>query len=497
MLKAILISSAILNIGLLLGRISGFIRQSFIANAYGDSSEADVVVMMLTIPDLLVRVLTGGALGAVLIPAFANNTEQARKLLYQATVIYGSLTFVVSVFLFWQSELLVSFLAPGWKGDQIINAAQAVSFVVILIPLTVMAGCTTAYLQHKNKFTVPSLGTLIVNVSIIIGLYMVYRGSGKIQLLACFVVFGGSVRLATQVWAIKPSWSPILSLQSILVGKTFLKHYGRAMLAGSILIFFPAIAKAFASFFVEGSYATMDYSLKLIQFPLVIAVTFIATIFLPRLSSAYQSNKELFTNLFKYGIQATVAISCIATVALFYVSEQYSSLVYQHGKMEEESVRVVGSITSIGLLSLPLQGLVMFLTMTCFAQKDTKTPLFINGIGLMVFIGLNVFALFGENLNSLMWTLVVSYGCIFLLYALLFKGKETNVICAVVQLELLAPLIVAIVLLCGVGELISRQTLSPLTAVSLSFLSGVTALLLVTVTHGGCRRKIMNWLWSR
>jgi len=497
MLKAILISSVMLNLGLFLGRISGFVRQSFIATAYGDSPEADVVVFMLTVPDLLVNILVGGAFGAVLIPAFTNDAKQARKLLYQTVTLFGLLAFAVSALLFWQSELLVSFLAPGFNGDQTIKAAQAFNFVVVLIPLTVMAGGTTAYLQYKNKFTVPSLGTLIVNTSIIIGLYLVYRGNGKIQLLACFVVLGGLVRLATQVVATRPSWNPVLGLQSLLIGKSFFKHYGRAMLAGSILIFFPVIAKAVASFLGEGSYATMDYSLKLIQFPLVIAVTFIATVFLPQLSSAHKSDRELFSKLFKYGIQATIAISCIAAVSLYYVSEQYSALVYQHGEMEETSVRVIGSITSIGLLSLPLQGLIGFLTVTCFAQKNTKIPLILNGVGLIVFIFLSVFGLFGEGLNPLMWSLVVSYGCIFLFYALLFKSKETNAIGAVLQPQLLIPLVVSITFLLGTGELISRQDFSPIVAVSLSFLSGVLALLFVGVAHHEFRNKVLNWFRSR
>ena len=106
MFKAILISSVMLNLGLLLGRVSGFVRQSFIAMAYADSPEADVVVFMLTVPDLLVNILMGGAFGAVLIPAFANDAKQAKKLLYQTVTLFGLLACAVSALLFWQSELL-------------------------------------------------------------------------------------------------------------------------------------------------------------------------------------------------------------------------------------------------------------------------------------------------------------------------------------------------------------------------------------------------------
>ncbi len=65
MLRAILLSSIFLNTGLLLGRISGFIREALVAASFGASSEADIVVLMLTVPDLMVSLLMGGAMGAI------------------------------------------------------------------------------------------------------------------------------------------------------------------------------------------------------------------------------------------------------------------------------------------------------------------------------------------------------------------------------------------------------------------------------------------------
>ena len=59
MLKKILLSSLYLNIGLLLGRLTGFVREAFVAANYGVSEKADIVVLMLTVPDLLVAILCG------------------------------------------------------------------------------------------------------------------------------------------------------------------------------------------------------------------------------------------------------------------------------------------------------------------------------------------------------------------------------------------------------------------------------------------------------
>jgi len=83
MIKSILLSTIVLNVGLLLGRLSGFVRESIVATTYGTSSQADIVVLMLTVPDLLVNILVGGAMGAVLIPEFNSSSGNAKKLLFQ------------------------------------------------------------------------------------------------------------------------------------------------------------------------------------------------------------------------------------------------------------------------------------------------------------------------------------------------------------------------------------------------------------------------------
>ena len=62
--------------GILLGRIAGFVRESFIVAHFGASEQADYAVLILTIPDLLINMLVGGAMGAALIPEFKRLTPK-------------------------------------------------------------------------------------------------------------------------------------------------------------------------------------------------------------------------------------------------------------------------------------------------------------------------------------------------------------------------------------------------------------------------------------
>ncbi|MBA2674253.1 MAG: hypothetical protein H0U68_11300, partial [Ramlibacter sp.] len=66
-LKAGAVSLALL----LASRLLGLLRESALAAAFGASGLGDVAVLMLTLPDWIVSVLVTGALGYVLLPAWA------------------------------------------------------------------------------------------------------------------------------------------------------------------------------------------------------------------------------------------------------------------------------------------------------------------------------------------------------------------------------------------------------------------------------------------
>ena len=53
-------SGLILAVGVLLGRLLGFFRETLIASQFGVSGLADVAILTLTLPDLFMNVLLGG-----------------------------------------------------------------------------------------------------------------------------------------------------------------------------------------------------------------------------------------------------------------------------------------------------------------------------------------------------------------------------------------------------------------------------------------------------
>lgn len=447
MFKSLLISSLVLNIGLMVGRLSGFFRESIMAMTYGVTSEADIVVLMLTVPDLLVNILVGGAMGVVLIPEFNANPDKAKKLLYQAMVFFGVIFTLISATLYWNSYYLIEILAPGFDNKQIVRSSLAIKWVIWLVPLTVLSGVVTSYLHSKNKFIVASLGTLIINITIIIGLVLVYLGFGSIFMLAMFVLLGGLLRLVSQLISSGVHFNFRRYFDVILINKSILSRYLQAFLSGSVLLLIPVVSKAFSSYSGEGSVAIMNYSTRLIEFPLAISITVFVVVLFPRISDSFLNNKKMFNKLVVYGVQIITGISLLIMVALTLLNEHYVDIVYNHGSMTPSDLIYIQRLTLIGMIALPLQGVTLFLTSVFHAQRNTQTPLIINSIGLLIFILIFISNVLDNNLVSIMQTVILVYilTTTLLIVALKIEGLKIQQI--FLSLEFVLGLLVSLFLL--------------------------------------------------
>lgn len=493
MLKKILISALILNIGILLGRISGFVRESFVAGTFGTSLEADQVILMLTLPDLLVSLLLGGALSAVLIPELAKNVKLAKKILFQSSLLLGVFFTVITFILSWQSEFFVHILAPGMSSASLEGAASLISWTVWLIPLTVLAGATTAYLHSINAFAIASLGTLIVNASIITGLLLVYYGYGSLYLVAVFVLVGGVLRFISQASVIGVSWSPVASIQTFMLDKEFFFRYFQAVLSGGLLFLLPFIARAYASYLEPGSIATLNYGMKLIEFPLLLTVTFLSIILFPRLSKSFGVDKALHQKLIRYGMQITLLLGVFTALALSLISFDYASLVFGYGGMNENDIHNVALIAQVGLIMLPLQGLTLFITAILHSRGNTRVPMRVNFCGLLFFIALMQTDFFTKDLASITLALVVSYACILVCFLVITKVDDKRVALVFWDKQFIISCSVSVLLLYILISFILGFQMTSFFNIVFSFGAGVLSLLLVFILN----KNILQIIKSR
>ena len=401
--RRLIISGIVVSFGILLGRVTGFLREIGIASVFGISTEADITILMLTIPDVLVNLLVAGGLSAALIPEFKSLAPRcANALFYQASVVFGVLSICLVIFLNYFVAELVLILAPGLSDGVALVAQRLVSDSLWLIPLSVAASVSTAFLQSQERFVIPSLGTFIFNSVIILGLYLFVDISGNLKDLVWFILLGGILRWGSQLLALSNKIHWFQFDKEFRLNWNLLRRYGQAILAIGLTTLLPVVGRAFASYSGEGGIAAFNYAWKLIELPVGLVLASFSIVLFPRMSSlAAEAREADIEALFKSGVFWSVSFSTVFMIPIFLSPETFVFPVYGwSSSLDADSLRMISHLTQFSVLILPMQAFVLMAMAQFNARKETKVTVWVSLMGMSSLIisatwAVNSFGLFG------------------------------------------------------------------------------------------------------
>lgn len=447
-----LLSNSIwISIGILCGRFLGFIREAVLASRFGATADADVAVLLLTIPDFLVNILVGGGLSVALIPEFSRLGRGMRSqcLFVQSSLVIGIMFTALAGLLVYFSDALVSSVAPGFPLAAREQAAAMMDLVLWVIPLTTLAGVSTAYLQATGRFAVPAMGTFIFNTTVVAGLLFFTNSAWQLQLLGLFIILGGMLRLGSQFLVLPRIGLAWRCFRWQLLKHTVISRYFYAVLASGLLLSLPVIARAIASLHGEGAIALFNYASRLVEFPLSVTVTILAVGLFPLLSDSFSRNRDESYDMITTSLSAVVVIALAVLLPLGWFSEDISRLVFGWGKMENEQTEIIGRLLFIGLFALPIQGLSSVIVAIFNAKRDTKAMVPINLVAIVLFVPLSWKFADLWQLEGLMIAVVSIY--VFVLFFQLVLLKRRHGI-SVSSLLLNINLMRAVLIMLVVGE---------------------------------------------
>ena len=122
-MKSFFKSTIIMSFGTLLSRISGFVRDIFIAKYLGSGFYSDIFFMAFRIPNFFRKIFAEGAFNSAFTPIFASGVEShgKEKMLIFARNIYSILLYSLLIFTL-LAEIFMPFLmyilAPGYLEEQ-------------------------------------------------------------------------------------------------------------------------------------------------------------------------------------------------------------------------------------------------------------------------------------------------------------------------------------------------------------------------------------------
>jgi putative peptidoglycan lipid II flippase len=380
-------ASAVLAIGILAGRIAGLVREVTLASVLGVSEEADVAVLVLTLPDVLTAFLLSGAISAVLVPEFTRRIAAGggRRTLREAEIAVALVGLALAAIVAAAARPIVELLGPGLAEGARDTAAGLLVVASLALPLAGLSAVAIAYLQSHRRFVTAAAGTLVVNIVLIAVLAFAVR-PGALAPIALGIVLAGAARWALQrAEAARVADAPgSSSLREDI--RRFGGRYGAAVAGTSALVLLPFAMRALASLGGSGEIAIVNYALRILELPLGVFITVGSIAALPFLADLIaRGDRARAATLFRQLVLVTQIVTVPLALGGILAAVPIALLLYGRPAVGA-SVGDIGSYAALGMLSLPAQGVASVAQSYLIARGRLGLLLGINGVGLAGYV---------------------------------------------------------------------------------------------------------------
>lgn len=405
---------------ILLGRVSGFIREWLLSSISGANEQTDVAVILFTFPDLIVSLLLGGGLATTLIPYLGSLENKKRKKFINQVAFLIFIVFFIFAFLFsFNLNLLWGLLAPGI--NETIRRDSNIFFIIIIfcIPITAITGVLSAYLNSKSKFKIAASGTFLFNSGIIIGLLLNIPILWRITI---GVIIGTVLRFLSQNNFIKLFKDLRNIFDENLIKKEFLKIFIFNFSFVTSIILMPSIGRSWASNISSGSLTIFSYANRLIELPIGVIIGSLTTVLLTKLT-----NDSSISNIIK-SIKIVFLVTLTISIPAIIFSPLIVKIIYFKGQFEKYQLEDLISITRIGYYFLVPQALINLFSTIIAARKKQKILIPV-GISMIALSNLLCYIFsFNGNLEGIVYANGITYCFIsILLYILINKFIDKRI----------------------------------------------------------------------
>jgi putative peptidoglycan lipid II flippase len=294
------------------------------------------------------------------------------------------------------SPVLVLIVAPGFVGEggDFDLATMMLRFTfpyLFFVSLTAFAG---GVLNTYGKFAVPAFTPVILNVVLIAAAVWLSPHLEEPGMALAYAVFiAGVCQLGFQLPFLakirampRPRWAP--------------KHDGvkRAVKLMLPAIFGSSVAQinvllggVIASMLGVGSISFLYYSDRLMEFPLGLFGIALATVMLPQLSRLWLNGaREEFSQSLDWSMKLATLIAVPAAVGLFVLAQPLVATIFYRGQFDANAVRMTALALQAYAIGLVGFSFVKILAPAFFAREDTRTPVRIGIISLLVNLVLSI-----------------------------------------------------------------------------------------------------------
>ena len=378
----------------LVSRITGLVRDLFMASAFGVSGLTDAFNVAFRIPNLLRRLFAEGAFSQAFVPVLARsraaNGEDATKKLIDAvaTALAWALvaTCIVGVA---GAPVLVWLLASGLDAHSFDAAVLMTRWMFPYIACMSLVALSAGILNTWRHFAVPAATPVLLNLAMIVAAWLGAPWFGRLWLepiyaMAAGVMAGGVLQLAVQVPALKRlgllpriglAWARVRDAWRDAGVRQVLGLMLPALLGVGVAQLSLLINTQIASHLAAGSVTWVFYADRLMEFPTALLGVALGVVLTPQLAAARASNDDArYSQMLDWGLRLVLLLALPCAAALLVFATPLIATLFHHGKFSAGDVHA--SALALSLYGVGLLGLVALKVLApgYYASLDIRTP---------------------------------------------------------------------------------------------------------------------------
>ena len=371
LLKSIFTNSS----GILLSRITGFIRDLMTASILGANVYSDIFFIAFKFPNLFRSIFADGAFTQAFIPSYAKSKYKIR---FSSIIFLQILAFliVLSLIVTMFSHLFAKAFAIGFSEETINLAAPLFAINFYYLPLIFVVTFMGALLQYKHHFATTAYSTALLNLSMIASL-IIAKGLEQYTItfyLSFGVIFGGFLQVVVHMIAIRRA-----NLGKIFIFKNhkkkeenkFYKNFFAATLGSSTMHISAFIDTWLASMLISGSISYLYYANRVFQLPLAIFAIATSIALFPMVAKAIKNkNEDEALKLMKKSALILFAVLTISMVVGIALDKFIIELLFQRGAFTSEDTINTALILKMYLIGLLPFGLAKIFSLWLYAKEQ-------------------------------------------------------------------------------------------------------------------------------
>jgi putative peptidoglycan lipid II flippase len=394
-------STTVVSAATFVSRVFGLVREQTFAYLFGAGLSVDAFVAAFRIPNLLRDLFAEGALAAAFVPVFTDTlTNKGKAEAFRlGNLVVNALNVILIVIVIagiLLSPAIVDLYAPGF--GKIEGKAELTTHMTrIMFPfllLISMAAVAMGMLNSLRHFGVPAFAPVLLNVGMIAaGFALCPFFKPKIVGMAWGVLLGGLGQWLVQMpklWKEGFRFQFILSFRDPGVRRIMVLMTPAILgLASTQINIF--VNTLIASLLPQGSVSYLNYSFRLMSFPLGVFGVAVATVTLPVVATyAAQSDIPKVCATAASSLKLVLFLTLPSIFFLSVAAHPIIATLYQHGRFSYQDTLFTAQALIFYSLGLFAYSSVRVLAPVFYALGRARIPVLISVAAVTVNIGLNL-----------------------------------------------------------------------------------------------------------